>query len=274
MILLGENKPVKTLDQDSKNPSATLNAIIIEDEHNSMLFIQHLLNKNYPQINIIAKLTTLKDSLDFINNNKLTIDIAFLDIMMPEGTIFQMLDQLERIPFHIIFTTAHDTFAVQAFRYSALDYLLKPINPEDLIKTVDKLLHSKPQFITEQIEVFNEHYQHPNDFDKFILKDAKGIYSVNIKELIRCHGENNYTRFFFKDGSIIFVCQTLKTYEMLLKKLHFYRIHRSYMINTNYLKQYVDGYVILEDGTKLIVAKRRRAAFKDYLNSLNNRFLK
>ena len=269
MLLQSKNKPTRLKVQNKNNASATINAIIIEDEKNSMLFLKGILEKNCPQINIIGKLGSIKEAIRFFINNKLTIDIAFLDIEMPDGTIFQLLEQLEDISFHIIFTTAHNDYAEQAFRYSALDYFLKPLDPEDIVKAVDKLLQSKPDNIIKQLEVFREHYDSPNAFEKIILKGNKGMHFVYIKDIIRCMGSNCYTYFYFKDNSKVIISKTLLTYEKLLKKANFHRIHRSHLINLNFIKHYNNGKVILEDDTILTVSRRRKKAFEKVLNDLS-----
>ena len=253
-------------------PTTTINAVIIEDQIKGLLYLKKTLNKHCPQVKIVAELQSIKEALDFFNSTTIDIELAFLDIQLPDGNIFQFLDQLGDIPFHIIFTTAYDEYAVQAFRYSALDFLLKPINPEDLVMTVDKLIDTEPKEIGTHLEMFKQHFKHPNVFEKFIINGMDGMHFINFKDITRCQGNDNYTYFYLRDGSKIVVAKTLRDFEDLLKDAYFYRIHKSHLINLNYMKRYVNGIVIMDDSSKIEVARRRRKLFMEQIKSLNERF--
>lgn len=253
-------------------PVSTINAVIIEDEKKGLLYLKNILEKHCPQVKIVAELQSIKEGLDYLNHTEIEIELAFLDIQFPDGNIFQLLDQLEDIPFHIIFTTAYNEYAVQAFRYSALDYLLKPINPEDLVETVDKLINSEPKEIGPHLEMFEQHYNHPNVFEKFIINGMDGMHFINFRDITRCQGNDNYTYFYLRDGTKIVVAKTLGDFEDLLKGAYFYRIHKSHLINLNYMKRYANGVVIMDDTVEIEVARRRRKLFMDRIKALNDRF--
>ena len=256
-----------------KTSDPKLRALIIEDEKKGLEYLIKILTKHCPQVEIVAQIGSIEEGLAFFETQAHTIDLAFLDIQLPDGNVFQLLDSLEDIDFHVIFTTAYNEYAVTAFRYSAIDYLLKPIIPEDLAATVHKLSARPPQNTKQQLTVFEEHYSNPNVFEKFIINGMDGMHFVNFKDIIRCQGNDNYSDFYLQDGTKIVVARTLGDYETLLKKAHFYRVHKSHLINLNYMNRYSDGYILMEDGSKIEVSRRRRKAFLARVKKLNERFV-
>lgn len=188
-------------------------------------------------------------------------DVVFLDIQMQDGSGFDLLDVLPEIPFKIIFITASDAHAIQAFRYAAIDYLMKPIDPDELKDALTKMRDSgineseKYAFLNDQLK------NHSSPNERLALHSQDKIQIVEIKSIIRCESSVNYTTFFFTNGEQIVVTKTLKEFEDLLKTEGFFRVHQSHLINTRCIKEYVKtdgGHLVLMDGTLIPVSVRKR----------------
>ena len=198
-------------------------------------------------------------------------DILFIDIHLSGELGFDLLDRLSNESPEwsgaIIFVTAHDNYALRAIKFSALDYLLKPIDPEDLVKAIrkfNKSTNSKPA-----LDVLLGHI---NDRDKkLIISSSEGLHVVRIKDILRCESTSNYTQFFLRDGKKMLASRTLKEYEGLLTPHNFERIHKSHLINMDSVKRYVTadgGYVILEDSSTVPVANRKKEFLVGRLKAL------
>jgi two-component system LytT family response regulator len=235
-------------------------AVIIDDESKARNALNNLIEKHCSNIAVVAEADCVKAGVDIIK--EYSPDIVFLDVQMPDGTGFDLLEQLDEIDFKIIFASAYDKFAIQAFRFSAIDYLLKPVEPEMLIEACSKLTgDSKISEINKKLEVL---LNNRNSFEKIALPTLDGINFVKIKEIIRCESDNNYTNIFINDGKKYFVSRTLKEFDEMLTHFNFFRIHKSHLINLNYLQKYnkgEGGYVIMEDGSELEVSRRRKEDF-------------
>ena len=241
------------------------NALIIDDESNARNALKNLLSKHCQQINVIGEAQNVAEGLSAIR--KYSPDLIFLDVQMPDGTGFDLLEQIGDVRFKVIFASAYDKFAIQAFRFSALDYLQKPVEPEKLIDACSKLGPADDKYdeLNKKLEVL---LSNKNSFEKITLPTLDGIIFVKIKEIVRCESDNNYTNFFLKDGKRILVSKTLKEYDEMLSPFNFFRIHKSYLINLAFLEQYKKGeggYVIMEDGAELEVSRRRKEDFMQAL---------
>ena len=240
-------------------------AVIIDDESKARNALKNLIEKHCSNISIVAEADCVKEGVEIIR--EYSPDIAFLDVQMPDGTGFDLLEQLDEIDFKIIFASAYDKFAIQAFRFSAIDYLLKPVEPEMLIEACSKLTgDSKISEINKKLEVL---LNNRNSFEKIALPTLDGINFVKIKDIIRCESDNNYTNIFINDGKKYFVSKTLKEFDEMLTPFNFFRIHKSHLINLNYLQKYnkgEGGYVIMEDGSELEVSRRRK---EDFIRALS-----
>ena len=200
-------------------------------------------------------------------------DIVFLDIQMPDGSGFKLLESFEQIDFDVIFTTAYDQFAIKAIKFSALDYLLKPIFPEDLVEAVKKAEKKRSgQGSKESIEVLLQHMKKPEtDNPKIVLATSEKINVVNIKDIIRCASDNYYTFFYFTDGTRLLISKTLKENEELLSEHNFIRPHKSHLINIMYIKGFLKqdgGYVMMSDGSKVPVSRRKKEKIIEIINNL------
>lgn len=215
-------------------------------------------------ITVIAEADSVKSGL--IQINKHQPDVIFLDIEMKDGTGFDLLQQISIEKYKIVFITAYDHYAIKAFKYSAIDYLLKPIDPDELKTAVYKLKNAIEKEIIET--KFNTLFLNLKSLnqspEKIILKTTDSIYSINIKDIIRCESDNNYTRFYLVDGKKILTSVTLKEYEELFGGQKFFRIHQSHLINLlyfDYLKKQDGGLVVMKDKSCLPLASRKKDAF-------------
>jgi len=242
-------------------------AVIIDDESKARNALKNLIEKHCGNIKVIAEAGCVKEGIEVIE--EFSPDIVFLDVQMPDGTGFDLLEQIGEIDFKIIFASAFDRFAIQAFKFSAIDYLLKPVEPEMLLEACSRLKDDdRISEINRKLEVL---LNNRNNFEKIALPTLDGINFVNIKDIIRCESDNNYTNIYLNDGKKHIVSKTLKDFDEMLTPFNFFRIHKSHLINLNYLQKYnkgEGGYVIMEDGSELEVSRRRKEDFINALQSL------
>ncbi len=248
-----------------------LKTIIIDDEQHCVDRISKLLSKYNNTINIVEICTNLEDAKTAIES--IEPDVIFLDVHLHEETGFDLLKQLSKIDFEIIFTTAYDSYAVDAFKFSALDYLLKPLDEDDLYLTIDKL-KKKASFkdISKKVEVlFHNLEDKTTQFKKIAVPTLEGLTFIKVTEIIRCQSDINYTHIFLERNKKITVAKTLKHFEDLLSQYNFFRTHQSHLINLSYIDKYVKGkggYVLMSDGTHIEIAVRRKDAFMNKLSSI------
>lgn len=235
-----------------------ITALIIDDEPGARKTLRELLAALAPEIQLLDEAANITDGAALIN--RYAPDLVFLDVQMPDGTGFDLLGSLSEINFKTIFVSAFDSFAITAFKYSAVDYLLKPVDATELLRAIEKLKAPDEQ-PNQKIKVL---LGNRKAIEKIALPSIEELFFVKPDEIIRCQSDNNYTRFYLKSGQNILVCRTLKDYEELLEPLGFFRIHKSDLINLQYLKKYKrgeGGMVTLDDGTQLEVSRRRKDDF-------------
>lgn len=237
-------------------------AIIIDDEQHCIDTLSWQLKKYCPQIELKASFSRSTEGLNFLN--KEAVDVVFLDIEMPELNGFDLLKTVDRVNFQVIFTTAYDEFALKAFRASAVDYLLKPIDKSDLQAAVEKL--NRPESSTtyvQQVENLLKNLK-PQSGGKIALPTLEGLHFVKAQQIMYCISDSNYTNIYLDDGSKLLVSKTLKEIEGVLQDLGFLRIHHSHMINLDKISKYLKGdggYVVMDDGKSLSVSRARKEAF-------------
>jgi two-component system LytT family response regulator len=202
--------------------------------------------------------------------NRLKPDVVFLDIQMQRETGFDLLTRLKQIDFELIFTTAYSEYAIKAFKFSAIDYLLKPIDVPELQAAIEKVSKKRENNISARIEHLI-HNLKPASSQKFkiALPSSDGLVFVKVEEILYCEAESNYTQIHLVNGAKHLVSRTLKEYEDLLSDQDFFRIHNSYIINLNLIKNYVrgeGGYVVMTNGKSLDVSKRKKESFLSRLN--------
>lgn len=234
-----------------------MNAIIIDDESTGRKTIRSFITKYAPKLQIIAEAESVRTGLEVIHNNQ--PDIVFLDIRMNDGTGFDLLERLGAITFQIIFVTAYEEHAIKAFKYSAVDYLLKPLDPDEFIASVSKLKkQSKLEEIEQKVELL---LQNHNKIEKIALPTLSGLNMIKICDIVHCESDNNYTNFHLIDGSKLLVSRTLKEYDEMLSTSGFYRTHKSHLVNVSYIVEYIKGeggIVKLENGDHVEVSRRRK----------------
>ena len=241
-----------------------IKTIIVEDEPNSRKTLTLMLNRFREEIELIDVCSGPQEGMESIAKNK--PQLVFLDIEMPEFNGFEMLKRIGTINFEVIFTTAYDQYAITAIRLSALDYLLKPIDEEDLRNAIEKCKKNLQQKkANEKYEVLFNNLGNKNAMEKtIILSSSDGLSVIKTNDSIRCEASRRYTKFYLQNKETMLMSRPLKDYEELLPSTDFFRIHESHLINLNYLKKYIrgeGGQVILTDNTELDVARRRKDDF-------------
>ena len=250
-------------------------ALLIEDEPEGLQNLQNLLEKYCPDVEVVATGGSNADLLRLTNGEDETpFDVAFLDIALPDGLVFQGLQQMEDIPFDIIFVTAYNQYALTAFDFSALDYVLKPIEPDDLRRAVSRVnAGNKGANTKKRVELLQQNYSPnmPNAFEKIGISGLDGVHFVRLREIVRLEAEDNYTHFILKTGNKITASKTIKAYEDTLLRLNFVRVHKKHIVNMNYMKTYIKGeggYLILENGETIEVSRRKKAVLMDSVRRL------
>jgi two-component system, LytTR family, response regulator len=247
-----------------------LRAVIIDDEKASRDTLSGMLSRYCKNVEVVGQAEGYQSGLEAIENGK--PDVIFLDIQMPDGSGFKLLEDIKEINFEIIFTTAYDQYAIKAIKYSALDYLLKPIVPDDLINAVSKAEQKKNAgLINKNIRVLLENITHKTEPKKIILHTNKKMHIIELDDIVRCESDDYYTRYFFKSGNPLLVSTTLKENEELLNDKNFIRPHKSHLVNIKYIQSYLSddgGYILMFDGSRIPVARRKKDEILDILNNL------
>lgn len=245
-----------------------IKAIIIDDIPQAIELLRSDLKNYCPEIEVIGDAPSVVAGTKLLK--QLNPDVVFLDIELQDGTGFDILEILGDINFKIVFTTASDEHAIKAFRFSAIDYLLKPINPEELQDAVKKLKESKPDS-KESIDLLLDTVKERNRPRKLALHTLDKIQVTEIQDIIRCESSGNYTTFYFTDKQNLLVTKTLKEYEKLLDEHGFVRVHQSHLVNVDQIKEYVKtegGYLVMKDGAHVSVSVRKKPAVVKLLDRL------
>ncbi len=241
---------------------------IIEDEEQSLFALMSLLDKKKNLI-ICGHADGVASGLNLITREN--PDLVFLDIALKDGTGFDLLDRGKDIGFKVIFTTAFNNFAIKAFRYNALDYLLKPIVETELDEALMKVntISSSGLTIKNQLDELL-HCVKKNTFDRLLLHTQQGIIILELNQILRLEGDGNYTTVFMKNNEKHLVTNTIKIFEEMLSPSLFFRIHQSHIISINAVKKVMKedgGFVVLEDGSRIPIARRRKDDFIQMLKT-------
>ncbi len=199
-------------------------------------------------------------------------DILFLDVELDDGTGMDLLSQLNEVDFHVVFVTAHNKYAMDAFRFSAIDFLLKPINPNELIEAFDKVTKQiKNKFVQDQLEVMQESLHRISSKEKkIVLKDSNSIFFVKVSDIIRCESDGQYTEFYIENLKKIIISKSLKEYEELLEPYGFIRPHHSHLINTSKIlrmDKFNGGILVMQNQDEIPVSHRKKAQILQVLDS-------
>jgi two-component system LytT family response regulator len=238
-----------------------IKAILIDDEVHCLDTLSMLMSNYFPEIDIIDKCMSGRKALESIQKTK--PDLVFLDIEMPIMNGFEFLEQFDQIPFSVIFTTSYDQYAIKAIRISALDYLLKPIDPKELAAAVNRVKAQKRLPSGEHFHMLMNQIQHKEtSFAKIALPTVEGFELIPADQLIRCEADDNYTHVYLKNKNKITVCRKLKEIELQLEDFSsFIRVHNSTLVNLNEVTKYIrgeGGYLIMNDGSTVNVSRSRK----------------
>jgi two-component system, LytTR family, response regulator len=240
-----------------------IRSILIDDEVHCLETLEMLLKEYCPEVDVIGKYPSAKGGKEAIE--KMNPDVVFLDIEMPMMNGFELLEQFRQISFSVIFTTSYDQYAIKAIKFSALDYLLKPISRKELIAAVQKVKGYKYYPSAEQLHILLNKVQNKESaFSKIAVPTSEGFELISFEQIIRCEADDNYTHLFLKSKAKILACRTLKEVEEQLEPFTtFIRVHNSYLVNLNEVQKYVrgeGGYLIMSDGTTVNVSRSRKEA--------------
>lgn len=240
-------------------------AIIVDDEADGRLVLSNLLSTYCPEVKLLQQCKSANEGVLAIDT--FSPDIVFLDINMPRINGFSMLEKVKEKDFDLIFVTAHHDYAIKAIRYSALDYLLKPIDPEELVAAIQRCAFNKSQNAEKRshfmANVTNE------EIKQIVLPVRDGYVFVKIDDIVHCEADSNYTVLYLANGEKYMVSKTLKDFEHQLSNKKFFRIHKSHLVNIDYLKKYTKGdggTVTLLDNTNLDVSRRNKEEFLKIFN--------
>ncbi|XRE42198.1 Two-component transcriptional response regulator, LuxR family [Tenacibaculum discolor] len=236
-----------------------LSAILVDDMPTALEMLQNDLTQFHPEIEIIGTAKSVVEASKALRKQQ--PDILFLDIMLGDGTGFDVLEIHPNLSSKIIFVTASDEYAIKAFKFAAIDYVLKPYSNEDLANAINKAKDQiKPD--KEQLTVLQQSITKPNQRPKKIsLNTSDKIMVVNLDDIVRCQSDNNYTEFFMNDGQKILVGKTLKHFADMLKEYDFLRVHQSHLINIQFIKEFIKsdgGYLVLKNKTTVPVSVRKK----------------
>lgn len=234
--------------------------MIIDDEPYCCDALEILLQRYCPQVQVTGVCHSGKEAIAQLNVQQ--PHLLFLDIEMPQMNGFEMLEKLPGINFELIFTTSYDQYAIKAIRFSALDYLLKPIDRMELVQAVQKVSKRAGQPLPQQLEILLQKMQAPQGFvQRIALPTMEGLQLVPIDNIISCTSSSNYTVFHLKGKEKITVSRTLKEAEEMLEEYGFLRVHHSYLVNLNEINKYVKGeggYLVMSDQTNIDVSRSRK----------------
>lgn len=249
-----------------------MKALIIEDEKKSREMLTTLIKNNFPQLTIVGEGKNVAEGVELIKT--LQPELIFLDISMPDGSGFDVLEKVQGQKFEIIFTTATDKHALKAIKYSACDYLLKPIDIDELKIAIEKVLQKQTTTLPsmENLQFLIQNLKRADDnYSKITLPTGNAYEIIAIKDIIRCEADGSYTNFFLTGGKKLMVSASLKHYEDLLPVNEFIRIHHHHLINMNHVVRFLKvdgGYAIMSDGTQLEISRRKKDAFLERLNAV------
>lgn len=246
-----------------------IRAVVVDDIESIRKKNIDLIKIYCPHLTIVGEAGNVKESIELIRAVK--PDIVFLDIELPDGSGFDVLQELQPINFQIIFVTGHNEYAINAFKFSAIDYLLKPLNSEDLMEAVQRSEKNMlDKSLDEKLNILMSNLRQP-ERQKMVLKTSDKIFSVNIQDIVNCVSDKNYTTFHFDDGRKIVVSTTLKEYENMLKPFNFFRTHQSHLINLKYLDYYIksDGgnTIVMKNNERIPLSVRKKEAFLTLLEN-------
>lgn len=244
-------------------------AVIIEDEAPIRNGFKEILGIYCPEVVVIGEADSVATGVELLN--AMSPDILFLDIMLGDGMGFEILDRIENLTSNLIFVTSHNTYALKAFQYNAINYLLKPIDPDALMIAIQRLPPKQDtQFLKKQISLFSESYQKGN-FQQLTISTREGLFFIPLTDIIKMESDENLVSFYLQTGKkIVSTTKSLKDYVNLLPKADFYRPHRSHIVQRKYIASFIfedGGYILMSDKIPVPVSRRKKDDFLKWLKN-------
>ncbi|MBI3233167.1 MAG: response regulator transcription factor [Bacteroidetes bacterium] len=238
-----------------------IRTVIVDDDQANLTLMKILLENNCPELDVIEYCITPQEAIEAITNYR--PELVFIDVEMPGLNGFELLEQLGKQEFDVIFVTAHDEYSLKAFKYSAIDYLIKPAKVDDIKKAVERVLEKRTSNITlvQLRELTRQIRYQMYEKPRLALNTHERVFFVNIEDIIRCEASGVYTVFHMNDGKKHMISKNIQKFEEALTQYAFYRAHRSHIINMTYVKEYVkegEGYLLMSDGAKVEVSRYRK----------------
>lgn len=247
-----------------------IKAVIVDDEPALRELNQTILKKHFNTIQVVGNFGSVADAVEFIDQHK--PQLLILDIRLSDGTGFNILQRIQPYNYVVIFVTAFDEFAIKAIRFSAIDYIMKPIDEQEYCEAIERALSSMNSTkLQDQVETFFSYYERKTQNRKIVLKTVDAINIVDVSEITYCKSDSNYTTFFMISGEKIMISRAMKEYEEILMDYGFFRPHHSYLVNLNYinrLNKSDGGFLILKDGSEIPVSLRRKKKLIEILGKL------
>src|SRR5690606_31549668 len=251
-----------------------MNIAILDDELHCVESLLFHIRQSLPDFKVVYK--SPKPHQALTSMRVLATDLLFLDVEMPEMNGFEFLGQFSKLPFDVIFTTAYSQYAIQAFRAQAVNYLLKPIDEDELMQAINQWVEKSSSQDSPINEIGNllSHLKKEDILEnKIAVPVSDGLEFIEIRNILYCQSQNNYTSIFLKDGEKIFISRTLKDVENLLKKFLFLRVHQSYLINPSYMQKYIrndGGYIIMSNQQRIPISTSKKSLVSDIFEGINN----
>lgn len=246
-----------------------MKVVIVDDEASVRNSISAILSSEYPAVEVAATAASVEEGIKLIRKHR--PDILFLDVEMPDGTGFDLLKKISSISFKVIFITAHQQYALDAIKVSALDFVLKPFNSDDICNAVDKamqLINTEEEQL--KLKTLLSNLENRKVMKRIVLPTAESLHIVEIKDIIRAEADSNYTRFLLSDSNRIMVSRTIKEFDSLLSGSGMVRVHQSHLVNIAWVNRFVKrdgGYLLLKDKTKIPVSQNLK---KKVIQTINN----
>ena len=245
-----------------------IRAVIIDDIEKARVALRSDIQNYCPDVKVVGEAEGVESGLELIEN--FSPEVVFLDIKMGDGSGFDLIEKIKSkgdINFKIIFTTAFNEFAIKAIRFSAIDYLLKPIDPQDLTLAIEKVKSSlKSTGLKDGLQVLIENIKSSQGPKRIALNSSDKIQIVTVDEIIRCESQRNYTLFYLSNHKQILVTKTLKEFDEMLEEHGFLRVHHSHLVNLKYLKEYIktESYAVMSDDSHVPVSVRKKDQLLKY----------
>lgn len=247
-----------------------MKTIIVDDRNSIREFIVQLLNEE-SDVNVIAEAENVAAAIEKINNLK--PELILLDIQMPDGTGFDVLEGINYDNYKVVFITSYEEFAIKAFKYSALDYVIKPIEPEAFYEAIGK---AKKYFssTSQQLKIKSliQNLSGNSKSKKLVLNTQETVHVVDSDDIVRCESDGSYTTVFTKDNKKILISKKIKDFEEMLENLSFFRVHRSHLINLNYVDRFEKkdgGYIVMKDNAQVSLSQNKKDEFFSLLQGLS-----